>query len=122
MKRSRISITGFAFVTLGTMLAMAADRGTPAEAKTMLGKAVAHYKDVGRKQALADFNAKKAPFGDRDLYVVCIGADHKIVANGGFPQYVGYSADLLKDADGKSIGRAGWDAASSKGQAQVHYR
>lgn len=42
MKR-RISITGFAFVTLGTMLAMAADRGTPAEAKTMLEKAVAHY-------------------------------------------------------------------------------
>ena len=52
----------------------------------MLQKAVAYYKAVGRKQALADFTAKKAPFGDRDLYVVCIGPEHTITANGGFPQ------------------------------------
>ena len=64
-----------ASITFGSFLLFAADRGTPAEAKAMLQKAVAHYKEVGRKQALADFNAKKAPFGDRDLYVVCIGPD-----------------------------------------------
>lgn len=110
------------FTALGTAASFAADRGTPAEAKAMLQKAVAHYQSVGRKQALADFNAKKAPFGDRDLYVVCIGPDHTIIANGGFPQYVGMSADALKDANGKSIGRAGWDAASSKGEAEVRYQ
>jgi cytochrome c len=110
------------FTLLQAAALFAADRGTPAEAKTMLQKAVAHYQSVGRKQALADFNAKKAPFGDRDLYVVCIGADHTIIANGGFPQYVGVSADALKDANGKSIGRAGWDAASSKGEAEVRYQ
>jgi cytochrome c len=71
--------------TLNATTLFAADRGTPAEAKAMLQKAVAHYKQVGRKQALADFNAKKPPFGDRDLYVACIGPDHTIVANGGFP-------------------------------------
>jgi len=37
----------------------------------MQQKAVAHYTAVGRKQVLADFNAKKPLFGDRDLYVVC---------------------------------------------------
>ena len=100
----------------------AADRGTPDEAKTMLQKALAHYKSVGRKQALADFNAKKPPFGDRDLYVVCIGSDHTIIANGGFPQYVGMSADLMKDANGKSIGQAGYDLANSKGEGELHYR
>ena len=36
----------------------------------MLQKVVAHYKAVGRKQALADFNGKEPPFGDRDLYVL----------------------------------------------------
>ena len=87
----------------------------------MLQKAVAHYNDVGRKQALEDFNSKKAPFGDRDLYVVCIGPDHKIIANGGFPRYVGVSADMLKDADGKSIGKAGWDVATAKGEGSVKY-
>lgn len=43
--------------------AHAVDRGTPSDAKAMLAKAAAHYKAVGRKQALADFNGKKAPFG-----------------------------------------------------------
>jgi cytochrome c len=65
--------------------ALASERGTPAEAKAMLAKAVAHYKAVGRQQALADFTARKAPFGDRDLYVFCIGPDRKLVANGGYP-------------------------------------
>lgn len=99
----------------------AAERGTPAEAKAMLDKAVAHYKEVGRKQALADFNAKKAPFADRDLYVFCLAPDHIEVANGGFPSVVGTSADALKDADGKPLGKAIWDAGS-KGEGSVRYR
>jgi cytochrome c len=110
----------FCTIVNGTNL-FASDRGTPAEAKAMLQKAVAHYKQAGRTQALADFNAKKAPFGDRDLYVVCLSSDHKIIANGGFPQYVGYSADMIKDADGKSVGRQGWEIASSKGEGAVRY-
>jgi hypothetical protein len=122
MKKNRALFASLALIVLTPLSALAADRGTPAEAKAMLEKAVAHYKSAGRKQALADFNAKKAPFGDRDLYVVCIGPDHKILANGGFPQYVGYSADLLKDADGKSVGRAGWEVATSKGQGEVRYQ
>jgi hypothetical protein len=99
----------------------AADRATPAEAKAMLLKAVAHYQSVGRKQALADFSAKKPPFVDRELYVVCIGPDHLISANGNFPQYVGTSADGLKDAAGKPLGAAILDAVSSKGDGSVRY-
>src|SRR5262249_24183677 len=99
------------FIMTLCITSSAADRGSPAEAKAMLQKVVAHYKSVGRKQALEDFTAKKPPFGDRDLYVVCLGANHLITANGGFPQYVGFSADAWKDADGKSVGKQGWDIA-----------
>jgi cytochrome c len=99
----------------------AADRGTPAEAKAMLEKAVDHYKAVGRKQALADFNAKKSPFYDRDLYVVCFDSNRTILANGAFPQYVGVSADMLKDAHGNSVGRQGWEVARKSGQGSVQY-
>jgi cytochrome c len=102
-------------------LANAGDRGTPAEAKAMLAKAVAHYKEVGRKKALADFTAKKAPFGDRDLYVFCIGADRTIVANGAYPTFVGKSADMLKDANGKLLGGALWEAATKEGGGSVEY-
>src|SRR5712692_9412508 len=99
----------------------AVDRGTPAEAKAMLAKAVAHYKEVGRTQALADFNTKKAPFGDRDLYVVCQAPNHTIAANGAFSSYVGQSVDLMKDAEGKPLGKALWDTGL-KGEGSVQYR
>lgn len=104
---------------VGASLLLAADRGTPAEAKAMLEKAVAHYKTVGSKQALADFNAKKAPFYDRDLYVVCFDAKRTILANGGFPQYVGFSADMIKDIHGNSVGRQGSEIAQKNGQGAV---
>ena len=87
----------------------------------MLQQAIAHYQEVGRKQALADFTGKKPPFVDRDLYVACIGPDHIIVANGGFPSLVGLSTDGWRDADGKSIGEASWEAAS-KGEGSIAYR
>ena len=97
------------------------ERGTPDEAKAMLEKATEHYNSVGRKQALADFTAKTAPFSDRDLYVFCISSDGRTTANGGFPQYVGTSADALRDADGKPLGRRLLHAGS-KGEGSVEYR
>ena len=99
----------------------AAGRGTPLEAKAMLEKAIAHYKAVGRKQALADFNAKKAPFSDRDLYVFCIGPDRSMVANGGYPSFVGRPVDTLKDANGKVLGKSLIDAAAPGGAGSVKY-
>jgi cytochrome c len=88
----------------------------------MLEKAVQHYQEVGRERAHADFTGRKAPFFDRDLYVSCIGADHIITANGGFPSLVGTSVDAWKDADGKSVGKAISDAVSSTGEGSVRYR
>ena len=104
-----------------TMRAHAGDHGTPAEAKAMLEKAVAHYKAAGRTAALANFTGKKAGFGDRDLYVFCIGPDRVLVANGGYPTFVGMSADVLKDADGRLLGKALWDAGAHEGGGSVEY-
>lgn len=100
----------------------AAQRGTPAEARALLATAVAHYRKIGRAQALADFTAKKAPFVDRDLYVVCIGPDRLISAHGASASFVGASPDLLKDAEGKPLGKAIFDAADKKGGGSVRYR
>jgi cytochrome c len=116
MNTIRLLLAG---VCLGTIAVAAAERGTPEEAKAMLAKVAAHYQSAGRTKALADFNAGKAPFRDRDLYVVCIGADHKIAANAAFPQYAGYSADILKDAEGKPL--AGAILASVSGPGSVSY-
>jgi cytochrome c len=98
------------------------ERGTPAEAQAMLQLAVAHYQSAGRDQALADFNSRQAPFFDRDLYVVCIDSNHIETANGGFPQYVGVSADTIMDANGIPVGKAVWDTASTTSVNSINYQ
>lgn len=97
------------------------EHGTQDEAKAMLQKAIEHYKTVGREQALKDFNGRVAPFFDRDLYVVCMGADHIETANGGFPQYVGVSGDSLIDNNGVPVGKAVWDSATTDSVGSVDY-
>jgi hypothetical protein len=98
-----------------------AERGTIDEAKAMLQKAIEHYNSAGRDRALADFNGRVAPFFDRDLYVVCMGSDHIETANGGFPEYVGSSADALTDTDGNPLGKTVWAAASTTATNSVDY-
>ena len=87
----------------------------------MLDKAVDHFKAVGRERALSDFTAGNAPFRDRDLYVLCVDSKHIIVANGGYPSYVGSSADALVDAKGVPLGKALWDAANKNPNGSVDY-
>jgi hypothetical protein len=111
-----------AAVAIPAVAAQKQDRhGTPAEAKAMLAKAVAYYKANGRAKALAEFNRNRPPFSDRDLYVFCIGPDNKLVADGGYREYINQSADQMKDSDGKPIGKAVWDIAMKKGEGELHY-
>jgi cytochrome c len=110
----------FAFLA-GPALA-SADTPTPAEAKAMLDKAVAYYNEHGRKDALEAFNKGQPPFSDRTLYVFCIGPDKKLVADGEFREFIGQSADLIKDASGKPLGQAFWDSAQKDGHGEIHYQ
>ena len=96
-------------------------RASPTEAEAMLKLAVQHYQTAGRQQALKDFNAKAAPFADRDLYVVCLGSDHTVTANGGFPLLVGTSADSINDSNGEPLGKAVWDHATQEPQGAFAY-
>jgi cytochrome c len=79
-------------------------RGTIEEARAMLDRAAAHYEEVGREQALADFTAKDPRFVDRDLYVFCYGPDRLISSHGGDESLVGDPVDDFRDVDGKAFG------------------
>jgi cytochrome c len=94
---------------------------TPGDAKAMLAKAVDFYQANGREKALKAFNSKQPPFADRGLYVFCIGPNHRLVADGEFPEFVGQSADIMKDASGKPLGDAFWDIAKRDGRGELHY-
>lgn len=107
---------------LHVIVVFAVDRGTPAEARAMLLKAIAYYKSVGRKQALADFTARKPPFGDRDLFVYCLGPEHTVVADGGFPELIGAQENALLDDNGKSVAVTARRLIALNGEAVVRYK
>jgi len=72
---------------------------------------------------MTDFNSKKAPWLDRDLYVVCLDAKHVLLANGGYPQYVGSAIeDMTTAKNGKPLGKALWDAAQGGGTEVVEWK
>ena len=76
-------------------------KGTAAEATAMVQKAIAHMKKVGRDKAFADFNDKKGPFTDRDLYVVVYDMKGKVLAHGANEKLIGKDVLELRDNDGK---------------------
>jgi signal transduction histidine kinase len=107
---------------LGALLlatsALAADRGTPAEAEAMVKKAVAFIKTNGAEKSYEEFTHGKA-FKDRDLYVIVYDLNGKNLAQGANPKLVGKDLIGLKDADGKPIIQMFVDLAKGKGKGWV---
>ena len=100
--------------------AVAAEKGTPAEAKAMLDKAVAKVEKDGADKAVAAFNDPAGGFRDRDLYVFCMDASNKIVAHPDASMR-GTDVAALKDSNGKPFGQE-MIAAAKKGGGSVEYR
>ena len=101
------------------LAALAADRGTPEEAKAMVEKAAALLKAEGPDKAFPQFNDQKGPFHDRDLYVFVQNHDAVNVAFGGNPALLGKNVGNLKDVDGKPFIR---DMQALKGGGAVEYK
>jgi cytochrome c len=75
--------------------------GTREEAEAMVGRAVAHIKEVGAKKAYQDFTDPAPAFVDRDLYVVVYGLDGAVLAHGQKASLVGQNLLNLRDPGGK---------------------
>jgi cytochrome c len=87
-------------VSFGAMAA--SDRATPAEAQTLVKRAVAHYKKYGSDKAMADLCKADGAFIDRELYVVVIRMDGLEIAHIN-PRSLGKNVLDLRDADGKYL-------------------
>lgn len=95
--------------------------GTLDEARALLERATAHYDQVGRDAALADFTAGGA-FVDRDLYVFCYGPDRTISAHGADANLIGVDIDGLRDVDGKAFATEIWEVAQQPDGGTVEYQ
>ena len=104
MKRI-LSVLAAGLVAALTFVAPAAaqdkSKGTAAQATKMVDEAIAHIKKVGREKAFADFSSKKAPWVDRDLYIVVYDMKGKVLAHGSNEKMIGKEMIDLRDNDGK---------------------
>jgi cytochrome c len=103
-------------------LAFAQQRGTPAEAKAMVEKAVAYIKANGQEKAFAEINNTKGKFVDRDLYVTVYDLKGTCLAHGAIPEYVGKNFITSKDPDGTFFIKERIEAAQTKGSGWQNYK
>ena len=119
MKKLSLVFAGalFFMAMAGVATAIAAEFGTPAEAKAMLEKAVAAVK-ADKAKALEMFNKGEGGFKDRDLYPFCGGPDGMVTAH---PKLMGKSLKDLKDKTGKAIGEEMYKVAQADKISEVSY-
>ena len=97
--------------------ALAAEYGTPQEARAMLTRAVAEVKK-DKAAALAKFNKGEAGFKDRDLYTFCSDLDGMTTAH---PTHKGKNMKELRDKQGKAFGEEIMKVAEEGKFKQVSY-
>ena len=98
-------------------------RGTPAEAKAMVAKAVTLFDKAGAKSAFERFtNRPGTEFKHADLYIFVLKAEEgaRLVAHAQTPSLIGTNATTLIYSNGINIGRALLEGAKPKG-AWVDY-
>ena len=109
-------------ILAGCGVAMAEEKGTAAEAKAMVKKAVAYVKEVGKDKATAEFNNPKGKFIEKDLYVWATGLDGTNLSHPFTPALIGKNMMNLKDADGKLFVKERIDIVKAKGNGTIQYR
>jgi cytochrome c len=96
-------------------MALAADRGTEAQAKALVAKAIAAY-DAKGKSVFSEMTAPSTAFTDRDLYIFVIGPDHKTVAQDSMRPGSGKTSSLSKMPTGNRLERN----SSARRHKRVH--
>ena len=99
----------------------AQQRGTPAEAKSLVEKAVAYVKANGEEKALKEFNNPKGEFFKGDLYIFVFDPKGVLLANPNLPKLVGTNVYNSPDSKGKLHRKEMIDLANSKGSGWVEY-
>ena len=115
-------LAGIIVLMLVTGIAWAQDRGSAAEAKALLDKAVAYYKADGQPKAFAAFNDAKGAFVNKDLYIFALDMNGKILAHGANASLIGRDMMGAKDADGKLFMKEMVGVANDKGKGSIDYK
>jgi cytochrome c len=119
--KTMLVLLAAAILCAGTVVAQD-KKGTPAEAKALVEKAIAFVKENGKEKAFAAFGDPKGKFVIGDLYVFVYDMTGKCVAHGGNPKMIGKDLIDMKDADGKSFVKERVAIAKEKGKGWQDYK
>ncbi len=123
MKKMKVCIVAVLALCLVASFAYAQERGTKAEAKALLQKAVALIKAEGPDKAYPQLQDPKGKFVVKDLYVYVATLDQALVKVHPFmPAMIGKSWLSLKDADGKEFVKELIEGGKNKGNGIVDYK
>lgn len=100
----------------------AAERGTAKEAQSMVKKAVAFYKKMGRDKATAEFGNPKGKFIEKDLYISVYDMNGVVVSHPYNRGLIGKNVLALKDPDGKMFIKEFVDKAKADNSGWVSYK
>lgn len=89
--------------SIGASALAAGERGSPDEARTLVKKAIVHFKANGQEKTMAALNDPKGNFTDRDLYVFVHDDEGIYYAIAPKPGFIGKNMSEVKDANGKYI-------------------
>jgi hypothetical protein len=116
----RAIVTGIALLASIAIAFAQPTRGTAAEARAMLERAVLALR-ADPAAAIARFNRADGGFRDRDLYVVCFDVGTGIVRSHVDPRQLGIDIRGVKQADGQPFGQRIFNAARPGTIATVDY-
>lgn len=121
MSKIALRMIGLAAAMALSTAAFAQDVGTAAEAQTLVKKAIAHYKSVGKDKACADF-ATAGEYQFKDLYVFVQQLDGAMVCHGKNPALNGKNLAGLKDSDGTAFVAQFIEVVKTKGSGWIDYK
>jgi len=95
---------------------------TKDEAKAWVDKAVAFYKNSGKRIALAAFTDPAGMFVEGEMYIYVLNPKGTMLAHGINEKFVGQDFIDLKDSDGKPFIEEILDSANNEGSGWVYYK
>jgi cytochrome c len=124
MKHLIMRLTMAASIVLASALASfgAGQPITKDAAVAMVKSAVAFIKAQGPENAYAEITKKSGRFVDRDLYIVVLGLDGRVLAHGADPGLIGTDQSQAKDIDGKLFVKERIEMSKTQGSFWQNYQ
>ncbi|MGV8057844.1 MAG: cache domain-containing protein [Smithellaceae bacterium] len=125
MKRKVFTFVMVVMFMVSANMAFAQEKGTAAEAKALVKKAITFLKENGKEKTMAELDNPKGKFIYKDLYVYADTFDANslvVLAHPYTPAMKGKNMINVKDADGKLFPKEIVNLAMTKGNGMVEFK